>query len=203
METPPPGNIAGALPSNGGADAGLSSLQHPTHAMPCCCAQTNKIIYFTVVLAPYIAASTSLALPCNLDGQPPPGHWNPVDTSSETSSHRPAPKFSAFKTDHVLLYHLLRTGSFLTAPELFPLTDPPQGQACCTPPGETGPSGRACPVETRRLHAVISDAHPAWENIATVSRKGREGAALAMKSNGHHAELGPIYLLADTVHFIA
>lgn len=93
----------------------------------------------------------------------------------------------------------LDTVSFLTALELFPLTDPQQELTCCTPPGETGSSGGACPWETRGLHAAVSNPHPAQENIATESRKAREGAASAMKSNGQHAELQPTSL-ADMEH---
>jgi len=113
------------MPSSGGADLGLSSPQHPTRAVPCCCTQRNKII--TEFLAPYFAASTSFLLPCKSDGQSPVGQRPLMDTSSETSSPRTsclAPRFSAIKTDNILLYHSLHTGSFLTAPELFPTTDP-------------------------------------------------------------------------------
>lgn len=159
--------------------------------MVCHRTQRHKII--SDFLAPYFAASTSLPLPCKLDGQPPKGQWTLADTSSETSSPR---------TDHALLYHYLHTGSFLTAPELFSLTDPQQELTCCARPGETRPSGRACRRETRGLHTAVSKPHPAQENIATVSSKGREGAVPAMKSKGQHTEWRPTYL-GDTVSFTA
>lgn len=47
---------------------GLSSLQHPTHAMPGHCTQRNKII--SQFVAPYFTPSTSSPLPCQLHGQP-------------------------------------------------------------------------------------------------------------------------------------
>lgn len=128
--------------------------------------------------------------------------WTQAPKPVPTEPIAPALKFSTFKTDHALLYHCLHTRSFLTTPELFPRTDPQQEPTCCTSPGDTGASGRACPGETRGSHAADSDPHPAQENTDTVSSKAREGAAPAMKSNGQLTELGPIYL-ADTARLIA
>lgn len=112
--------------------------------------------YFTEFLAPYFAASTSLPLPCKLDGQLPKGQWTPVDASSETSSSRTnclCPEIFRIQNRSRLLYRSLHTGSFLTAPGLIPPTHPQREPPCCTLPGETGPSGRVCPEEIRESHA--------------------------------------------------
>lgn len=99
--------MAGGLASKGGADVGLSSVQHPTHAMPGHCTQRNEII--SQLVAPYFAPSTSSPLPCKLDGQ----SWSVGSVaSSHTSSETISPRSSC------------------PCPEIFSIQNTPS--FCCT-----------------------------------------------------------------------
>lgn len=77
--------MAGGLASRGGIDVWLSSLQHPTHAMPVHCTQRNKII--SQFVAPYFAPAHH-CLANWMDNLGQLCQWPLVNRSSETISPR-------------------------------------------------------------------------------------------------------------------
>lgn len=196
--------MAGGLASKGGADVGLSSVQHPTHAMPGHCTQRNEII--SQFVAPYFAPSTSSPLPCKLDGQSA-GSVASSHTSSETISPRsscPCPEiFSIQNTpSFCCTSHYTLTFSLLhQSCSLWLILSKSQHTAL---PQERSVLLEDPVLEKHRDYSSLLSPLCSGEHcyIAIVSSNATEGAAPAVKPNGQHAALGPIYL-ADIICFIA